>query len=92
MKLTDVVKQYGFEPSDMAQIKDAKLYERDNMDGVSEFLCCQKIGNIMRINRIALLIGQGMILPLSEPLDKVIPMAEVETYLTTTLTPAGGQR
>lgn len=88
MKLTDVVKQYGFEPSDMAEIKDAKLYERDNMDGVSEFLCVQKIGNIMRINRIALLIGNGMVLPISDKLDKLLPTEQVEDYLTKTLSPA----
>ena len=88
MKLTDVVKQYGFEPSDMAQIKDAKLYERDNMDGVSEFLCVQKIGNVMRINRMALLIGNGMVLPLSDKLDQILPTNQVEDYLTKTLSPA----
>ena len=88
MKLTDVVAKYGFEPSDMAQIKDAKLYERDNMDGVSEFLCVQKIGNVMRINRMALLIGNGMVLPLSDKLDQILPTNQVEDYLTKTLSPA----
>ena len=57
MKLSAVVKRHGFEKSDMAEIKDALLYERDNLDGVSEFLCVQKVGNIMRVNRIALLLS-----------------------------------
>ena len=87
MKLTDVVKKYGFEPSDMAEIQNAKLYARDNLDGVSEFLCVQKIGNVMRINRIALLIGNGMVLPLSDKLDQILPTDKVEDYLTKTLSP-----
>ena len=91
MKLSNVVKQHGFVPSDLAEIKDAKLYQRINEDGVSELLCVQKIGNVMRINRIALLIGSGMVLPLSEPLNQILPTAEVESYLNTTLTPVGGQ-
>ena len=89
MKLTDVVNKHGFEPSNLAEIKDAKLYQRINSDGVSELLCVQKVGNIMRINRIALLIGNGIVLPLSEPLDKILPTDKLEEYLNKTLAPAG---
>ena len=88
MKLTDVVKQHGFVPSDMAEIENAKLYQRINQDGVSELLCVQKIGNVMRINRIALLVGSGIVLPLSEPLDQILPTDKVEDYLTKTLSSA----
>ena len=88
MKLSDVVAQHGFEPSDLAEIKNAKLYQRINQDGVSELLCVQKIGNVMRINRIALLIGSGIVLPLSEKLDQLLPTDKVEDYLTKTLSTA----
>ena len=88
MKLTDVVKQHGFEPSELAEIKDAKLYQRINADGISEILCVQRIGNVMRINRIALLIGSGMVLPLSEPINQILPTEKVEDYLNKTLAPA----
>ena len=87
MKLTDLVKQHGFEPSDLAEITNAKLYQRINADGMSELLCVQRIGNVMRINRIALLIGSGIVLPLSEPLDQILPTEKVEDYLNKTLTP-----
>ena len=88
MKLTDVVAKYGYQPSDIAEIKDAKLYERRENELVSELLCVQRIGNVMRINRIALLKGSGSILPLGEPLDQILPTNQVEDYLTKTLTPA----
>jgi len=88
MKLTDLVRMHGFEPSDMAQIKDAKLYERDNGNLVSEFLCVQKIGNIMKVSRIALQVLPQLIIPLGTPVDKIVPKEELEAYLKLTLTPA----
>ena len=45
MKLTEVVAQHGFSPSDLREIQNAKLYQRQNPDGVLELLCVQKIGD-----------------------------------------------
>ncbi len=53
MKLTDIVSRHGFQVSNIANIKDAKLYTRINQDGVLEILCVQKIGNVMRVDRFA---------------------------------------
>ena len=52
MKLTDVVKQHGFQVSNIADIKNAKLYTRVNPDGVLEILCVQQVGNLFRIDRM----------------------------------------
>ena len=38
MKLTDIVSRHGFQVSNIANIKDAKLYTRINQDGVLEIL------------------------------------------------------
>ena len=92
MKLTDVVKQYGFEPSDMAEIHNAKLYERHNEDGVMELLCVQKIGNIMRVNRMPLVeLSPGILLPIGDGIsNQVLPREDIEHYLNTTLVPIQG--
>ncbi len=89
MKLTDLVRQHGFTPSDLGQIKDAKLYERDSGNAVSELLCVQKIGNIMRVSRIAIQVLPGLMLPLGNPVDKLIDKNKLESYLNLTLAPAG---
>ena len=67
MKLTEVVARHGFSPSDLGEIQNAKLYQRQNPDGVLELLCVQKIGNVMRVDRqplMAIPLGdQPMLLP-----------------------------
>ena len=90
MKLTDVVARHGFFPSDLGSIQNAKLYERDAGNAVSELLCVQKIGNVMKVNRICIMIGQGpdgkpIILPVGSAVDKIIPKEELEKYLNMTL-------
>ena len=90
MRLSEVVSRHGFSPSDLGQIENAKLYERDAGNAISELLCVQKIGNIMKVNRIAIMIAQGpngqpMIMPLGTPVDKIVPKGELENYLNSTL-------
>ncbi len=85
MKLTDVVKKHGFKPSELAEIKNAKLYQRVNPDGVNELLCVQKIGNVMRIDRLAVMNWDGMVLPVGQPVNQILPKEDVEGYLDTTL-------
>ena len=55
MKLSDVVAEHGFRPSELGSIENAKLYERHNNDGVMELLCVQKMGQVMRVDRQPLL-------------------------------------
>ncbi len=86
MKLTDVVAQHGFFPSDLGEIHNAKLYQRQNSDGALELLCIQKIGNVMKVNHIAVLQMMGMILPMNEPLNQIVPKEQVEGFLNTILT------
>ena len=90
MKLSDVVSRHGFSPSDLGQIDNAKLYERDAGNAISELLCVQKIGNIMKVNRIAIMIAQGpdgkpIILPVGSAVDKILKKEELENYLNATL-------
>ena len=90
MKLTDVVARHGFFPSDLGSIDNAKLYERDAGNAVSELLCVQKIGNIMKVNRICIMIMQGqdgkpIIMPVGSAVDKIVPKEELEKYLDITL-------
>ena len=85
MKLTDVVSQHGFHPSDLGEIHNAKLYQRQNTDGAMELLCVQKIGNVMKVNHIALMNLMGMMLPMNEPLDQIVPKERVEEFLNTIL-------
>ncbi len=90
MKLTDVVSQHGFLPSDLGEIHNAKLYQRQNTDGALELLCVQKIGNVMKVNHIALMNLMGMMLPMNEPLDQIVPKEQVEGFLNTILTQPSG--
>ena len=92
MKLSDVVARHGFSPSQMGVgiIKDAKLYERSGGNGVTELLCVQKIGNIMKVNRMVVMIaqdqsGQPVVMPVGTPVDKIIKKEELEKYLNVTL-------
>ena len=90
MKLSDVVSRHGFTPSDLGQIDNAKLYERDAGNAISELLCVQKIGNIMKVNRMAIMVAQGpdgrpIIMPIGTPVDKIVPKDDLEKYLNTTL-------
>ena len=92
MKLTQVVAQHGFVPSDLGQINNAKLYQRQNEDGVLELLCVQKIGNVMRVDRkpmVAFGFGDTPILmPIGEGINnQLVPVEELENYLTVTLKP-----
>ena len=87
MKLSDVVAQHGYQPSELGEIEKARLYERRNADGALELLCVQKIGNVFRVDRQALaeLPGLGM-LPLGQGVaNELIPRAELEGYLQATL-------
>ena len=93
MKLTEVVARHGFSPSDLVEIQNAKLYQRQNPDGVLELLCVQKIGNVMRVDRqplMAIPLGdQPMLLPVGEGVKNlIIPTNEVEKFLNSTLAPA----
>ena len=93
MKLTEVVAQHGFSPSDLGEIQNAKLYQRQNPDGVLELLCVQKIGNVMRVDRqplMAIPLGdQPMLVPIGEGLNNmIIPKEQVESFLNSTLVPA----
>ena len=85
MKLTSVVGQHGFTPSDLGEIHNAKLYQRENSDGALELLCVQKIGNVMKVNHIALLNLMGAMIPMNEPLDQIIPKEKVEEFLNAIL-------
>ena len=90
MKLSDVVAQHGYQPSELGEIEKARLYERRNADGALELLCVQKIGNVFRVDRQALaeLPGLGM-LPLGQGVaNELIPRAELEGYLQATLSAA----
>ena len=93
MKLTEVVARHGFSPSDMGEIQNAKLYQRQNPDGVLELLCVQKIGNVMRVDRQPLMAipfgDQPMLIPVGEGVKNLIIRKEqVEKYLNSTLAPA----
>ena len=90
MKLSDVVSRHGFFPSDLGQIDNAKLYERDAGNSLSELLCVQKIGNIMKVNRLTIMVAQGpdgkpIIMPIGTAVDKILKKEELENYLNTTL-------
>ena len=93
MKLTEVVAQHGFSPSDLGEIQNAKLYQRQNPDGVLELLCVQKIGDVMRVDRqpmMAIPLGdQPILIPVGEGVKNLIIRKEqVEKYLNSTLAPA----
>ena len=88
MKLTNVVAKHGFVPSALAQINNAKLYERNNSDGVTELLCVQKTSKGMRVDRMPMLIVSGLIIPIGEAVKEVLPTSELEGFLNITLKPA----
>ena len=93
MKLTEVVARHGFSPSELGEIQNAKLYQRQNPDGVLELLCVQKIGDVMRVDRqplMALPLGdQPVLVPIGEGVSNMIIRKEqVEKYLNSTLAPA----
>ena len=93
MKLSDVVAVHGFSPSELGQIDNAKLYQRQNIDGVLELLCIQHKGQAMRVDRQPLLAmsSQGIeqplvFLPIGEGIsNKLIPKDQLEDYLNSTL-------
>ena len=93
MKLSDVVGEHGFIPSQLGQIDQAKLYERQNADGILEILCIQKIGNAMRVDRqplIAMAVHghkkSTFFLPIGEGVKNQIILTEnLEDYLNSTL-------
>ena len=89
MKLSDVVSRHGFSPSQLGEIEKAKLYERINQDGATELLCVQKIGNVFRVDRQALMIIPGLgAVPIGEGLSNfIIPKEELEKFLDNTLAP-----
>ena len=90
MKLSDVVAQHGYQPSELGEIEKARLYERRNADGALELLCVQKIGNVFRVDRQALaeLPGLGMLALGQGVANELIPRAELEGYLQATLAAA----
>ena len=87
MKLTDIVAKHGFKVSDIADIKNAKLYTRINQDGVLEILCVQKVGNVFRIDRMPLIqLAPDVLIPIGEGIsNKIVDKDECENYLNTTL-------
>ncbi len=87
MKLTDIVSRHGFQVSNIANIKDAKLYTRINQDGVLEILCVQKIGNAFRIDRLPVIqLAPDIIIPIGEGISNHIVSKEAcENYLNLTL-------
>ena len=93
MKLSDVVAEHGFRPSELGSIENAKLYERHNNDGVMELLCVQKMGQVMRVDRQPLLAistedvqKTPMLLPISTGINnQIVPRDSLEDYLNTTL-------
>ena len=93
MKLSDVVAEHGFRPSELGSIENAKLYERLNNDGVMELLCVQKMGQVMRVDRQPLLAinpedvqGKPMLLPIGTGVNnQIVPRESLEDYLNTTL-------
>ena len=87
MKLTDVVKQHGFQVSNIADIKNAKLYTRVNPDGVLEILCVQRVGNLFRIDRMPVIqLAPDVLFPIGEGVsNKMIPKEECERYLNAPL-------
>ena len=93
MKLSDVVGEHGFIPSELGQIDQAKLYERQNADGILEILCIQKIGNAMRVDRQPLIAmevhsrGQStFFLPIGQGIKNQLILTEnLEEYLNSTL-------
>ena len=93
MKLTNVVKQHGFVPSELARVDSALLYQRQNSDGAIELLCVQKLGehtHNMRVGRVTLLILPGpTIMQMGTRVDKIIGKGELEEYLNLTLTRSG---
>ena len=93
MKLSDVVAEHGFRPSELGSIENAKLYERHNIDGVMELLCVQKMGQVMRVDRQPLLAistedvqKTPMLLPIGTGINnQIVPRDNLEDYLNTTL-------
>ena len=87
MKLTDIVAKHGFKVSDIADIKNAKLYTRINQDGVLEILCVQKLGDTFRIDRLPLIqLAPDVLIPIGEGIsNKMVSKEEAENYLNTTL-------
>ena len=93
MKLSDVVAEHGFRPSELGSIENAKLYERHNNDGVMELLCVQKMGQVMRVDRQPLLAistedvqETPMLLPIGTGINnQIVPRESLEDYLNTTL-------
>ena len=93
MKLSDVVGEHGFVRSELGQIDQAKLYERQNADGILEILCIQKIGNAMRVDRQPLIAmeahshGQSTcFLPIGQGIKNQLILTEnLEDYLNSTL-------
>ena len=93
MKLSDVVAEHGFRPSELGSIENAKLYERHNNDGVMELLCVQKMGQVMRVDRQPLLTVSTedvqetpMVLPIGTGINnQIVPRESLEDYLNTTL-------
>ena len=93
MKLSDVVAEHGFRPSELGSIENAKLYERHNNDGVMELLCVQRTGQLMRVDRQPLLAistedvqKTPMLLPIGTGINnQIVPRDSLEDYLNTTL-------
>ena len=93
MKLSDVVAGYGFTPSALGSIDNARLYERHNNDGVVELLCVQKLGEMMRVDRQPLLAistenlqQPPLLLPIGTAINnRLVPRDSLEDYLNSTL-------
>ena len=93
MQLSDVVASHGFQPCPLARVDNGRLYQRQNLDGVLELLCIQKIGDSMRVDRQPLIplnpgdiFNAPLFLPIGEAIsDCRLPRDQLEDYLNTTL-------
>ena len=90
MKLSNVVAEHGFAPSQLGEIENAKLYARHNEDGVMELLCVQKVRNVMRVDRQPLLPFSTEEFPMFFPIgtgvrNQIVPRDSLEDYLNITL-------
>ena len=88
-----MVASHGFKPCRLARIDNGRLYQRQNLDGVLELLCIQKICDIMLVDRQPLiplnprdLFNAPLFLPIGEAIsDCRLPKDQLEDYLNTTL-------
>ena len=92
MKLTDVVATHGFQPCELVDINNAKLYQRKVNGEIAEVLCVQKIGDIFRIDSVLLMeLAPGMLVPVGQGVsNQLVPKDLLEKYLSKALSLTDG--